>query len=540
MRSRFAIVYSGVMMLCVVLWSTLSSMSQEIFLESHSLSSAIITPYKQRPLAFDHDGKIMRYSWELEEQFRILRSYPNLYEARLHQRDDSTIWLEVLQVHRHGAERMNYQLSEHEYMRIRTEVSEALHHAGMVWQEERTAHWEDWLLGGVSGMYGLSMGILSAGFAALSTPLSQSPPTDYWWIPAVVLTSAHAWAAHQNWYNRSAATLWSSGLLQGTLHGWAAYFLAAPQPFNAVDFIHTGIAGACIEAGAGLAFSQLFALNTAQAQTISSAAESGFALAVYSNILGNTAARSGSVDGIRILGASLLAGSATGVWLGQMLGQAPDLTGGDSYVLTTPARMLTVAPFPILTGFQQNTSAPVAAGIALGGIVSSYILGSELIRNKDFSFLQGRVINYSALLGTALPLYIFSGSINNAVLNNQSQQAEALQLAASLTSFLGGIAGYAIPYLLYARHAEEQNSRRLSAIQAYKHSINTTSEQPLLEECSASHDNCMLWLERIVRHSDICFSPLGFIAFLAPNVFPWVQTPILSIHTALGSLFTEE
>ncbi|MCU0424927.1 MAG: hypothetical protein MUF71_04800 [Candidatus Kapabacteria bacterium] len=475
------------------------------------ISSVTSAPQFQQQISFDADGKIMRMTWEMEKQYLILRHYPHLYEARLFQTGDTSYLLELLHAPNGKMERELKPISFQEFSRIRYETSDAVRSFGMFLQEERTAVWEDWAVGVGGGLFNLAQGLLTQGGIGIQRPPGQrDEPPSVWWIPFVANSGVYIWAVNQPWYNRPAATLWSNGLIQGTAHGWAAYLLTGPQTFDVGNFLLAGMIMSTVEASAGLAISQFANISTPQAHMIASFGGSGLYLAVLAQLAAGTSTRALPANEVaQLVGASALVGSGLGMWLGNSIGRSPSLTGGDVLVFTTPANAIGTAPLAILTATQQNTSLQIAAGVTAAGIVGGHVLGNVLVQNKDFSFLQGRVINIASWLGGYLPNYVLNNAIVSATLNGQTQQAQSLQLTAAVASLVGSVAGFTIPYLIYAKEAEEQHLRRLAATGAQTLDGSLPLSRPIPHERT--------WLENLAANTDIQFSPLGLLPLFSPG-----------------------
>lgn len=530
--------------------------------DSTAVSGVRIFPpstLQQRAISFDADGKIMRMTWEMEKYFSILRTYPNLYEAQLFQTGDTAYTIEATHFVNGKLERELKPLSLMEFSRIRYETSEAVRSSGMYINEERTAVWEDWAVGVGTGYYGIRSAQFRYIYRYFAVP-GEPVWLPYWWVPGVVSTGTYIWAVHQPWFNRSASTLWSNGLLQGTVHGFATYLLAAPSLRNQYDFAAAGAIGGCLEAGVGLMLSQVLNLSTKQTQLISSLSESGIVTAMYSLRASNSREPLPNfiVDILgrdeRLIGASILASSAIGIWLGNTMGQSRDLTGGDATVFTTPARLFSIAPISLLSLFSGNLSngnKQIISGIAAGSIIAGNVLGYELVRTKDFSFQQGRVISLATYGGISagyyLPFALFnlfrSPRPTGWQVGYTSAESLGLGIAQTIVAIVGGATGFTIPYLIYSKEAEEQHSRRLVATGAQTFNGALPLSRPIPHEPT--------WLENLAANTDVQFSPLGLLPLLNPTMVPGLGLgamnmglPIMSIRTTFGAsnpqTFTDE
>ncbi len=480
---------------------------------------------QQQQVSFDYNGKLMRLTWEFEKQFAILRSYPYLHEARLFQAGDTAFTLEATHIVDGKVERELKPLTMQEVSRIRYETSDALKSFAMWGNEERTAVWEDWALGTGVSLWGLGFGALTDSYYTQSSLLASSRA---WWITPIAITGSYLWAVNQPWYNRASATFFSNGLWQGTAHGWALSFLFADlKSANAGDLWLTSVISGGVEAGVMTALGHLMNTSTAQAHLITSFGSTGLYISTLALALGLPPIS--SVKELASFGSSVLACSAAGMWIGAEVGKSPTLTGGDAIVLTIPSNALSATSLVFLNSVRFSSPTPVIAGISIGTSIGGHFLGSLLVQEKDFSFLQGRIINLASGLGGFLPGYFLNNIAIQASFNGQSAQVETLLQISAVAGVLGGIAGFTIPYLIYAKEAEEQHQRRLAATGAQAFAPRTIPHE-------------VTWWENLAANTDVQFSPLGLLPLVSPASVAGLGLgaismglPIMSIRTVLGS-----
>ncbi|MFY7999224.1 MAG: hypothetical protein ACOVSW_11570 [Candidatus Kapaibacteriota bacterium] len=515
-------------LLLALMANCLSALAQE---QPSGALTGNLPQQTQRQVSFDYGGKLMRLTWEFEKQFAILRSYPYLYEAHLFQTSDTAYTLEVAHIVNGKVERELKPLTMQEVLRIRYETSDAFRSFAMWGNEERTAVWEDWALGVGTAAWGLGTGltvdITNAVTASQGQSIVQQNPI--WYIPTLAATGGYLWAVNQPWYNRATATMWGNGLLQGTAHGLALYLLLAPQITSLGDFFLAGTIMGGVEAGAGLALAHLLNFSPAQSQMITAFGGSGLYVGVLAQFAtGNNTRSVPGNDAARLVGATTLIGSAVGMWLGNEVAKSLALTGGDAVVLTTPASIVGSAPISILSASPTVTNLQVAAGATIGAIIGGHFVGSALVQNKDFSFLQGRVINLSSIIGGYLGNYIGFPIAAAAIQSGQSSNPQSLLLTSAIASLVGGIVGFTIPYIIYTKDAEEQHQRRLVA----------TGAQANADLPPRIVPSERTWFENLAANTDVQFSPLGMLPALSPTAGFGIMgagVPIMSIRTILGN-----
>ncbi len=529
-NSRLLLLLFTVLLLCAPHYSTFAqATSADTVQKIPSLSAPLTGNLAQemgRQVSFDYGGKLMRLTWEFEKQFAVLRSYPYLHEARLFQTGDSAYLLEVKHIVNGKIEQDLKSLTMQEVSSIRYASSEALRDFTMWGNEDWTAGFEDWALGAGTAVWGLGFGS--------QVDIQYRSQVQF---PVAIITSAsslgiHIWAAHQPWYNRSSAVMWTNGLLQGAAHGLALDLLfSANSVRNSYLSYLIAVLGGVSEAGIGLGLPHWLGLRPAQTQLITAFGATGIIASFFSQYLyaypfGNYYSQPLSDY---ITGTSVLLASAMGYWIGNEVGKSTALTGGDALVMTTPTNILTTVPPAIIRTYSalghtqvEKERAAVALGFSIGAILSGHFIGAELVKDKDFSYLQGRVITASSGIGsTAMALFGLD-------LMNRVSQGSALSIVLPVANLLAGAIGFTIPYLIYAKDAEEQHQRRLTA----------TGAQASADLPPRIVPSERTWFENLAANTDVQFSPLGMLPALSPHAGLGIMgagVPIMSIRTILGN-----
>lgn len=504
---------------------------------------------------FDKDGKLWIITEEMERQFGFFPKYRNVIDARLFQLPDSTFLLELTQLVGSVPENTRIPLSLVELVNLRNAVSDALQR-GQVSQpqggffgfgggnfarplDERYLNdWEKTSLVISATTVGLLYGILSDPvFISSTTSPSYTPSIGITTIAVpLAFGGGTLWAVSQPWFTRSSALMLTNGITSGFFHGLAGYLVFADQQQLLGQGLGglgiSGIVGSLIESGLTLRLPEALNLNYGQtslmtnmgSSTIFTGALAAIALGAF-NV--DTQGNNLNPNAYRLTAAASLLGSAGGYFLGYRLGQSQNIAPGDAVVFENPAGFAILLPFSItLASSQSQQSLPdvrLLSGLTIGAQALGYVLGNELIRNKDFSFDQGRQINSAASLGTTLGLITL-----------YAVRTGGIAFYAPLLAVVGGGVGFTIAYLNAAKQAEAND-------QARRDGTNTKSSSLQI----MPGEDAKSWLEslaeRTARHTDVQFSPLGFLGMAHPVLgVLGTASPIVSIRTQLGAIEREE
>ncbi len=325
--------------------------------------------------------------------------------------------------------------------------------------------------------------------------------------------------------------MWANSLPLGSVHGWTLYLLTASEKgFNSSDFYLSGSIFSAVEAGTGMALAHLFNFSTAKATLITTLGASGLHVGLLSQIVAGNNFISVPINNIpRVVSATALIGSVAGMWIGNEIAKSPAITGGDAVLITTPVHTLGSASLAFTSALPTATRLQAISGLTIGAIIGGHFLGGALVQEKDFSYLQGRIIGLASLVGSLLPIYFLNEAVSQAILNRQVVQLQSSQLTSAIASLVGGIAGFTIPYLIYAKEAEEQHQRRLAATGAQAFAPRTIPHE-------------VTWWENLAANTDVQFSPLGLLPLVSPASISGLGLgavgmglPIMSIRTVLGS-----
>lgn len=491
---------------------------------------------------FDKDGKLWIITEEMERQYGFFPKYRNVIDARLFQLPDSSFVLELTQLVGSVPENTRIPLSLVELVNLRNTVSDALQRGQMSQpqggffgggnfarplDERNLGDWEKTSLVISATTLGLSYGFLTDALSFSGSNPSFFPAAGVATIAAPIAFGGGAlWAVSQPWFTRSSSLMLLNGISSGFVHGLAGYLVVADQQqIEGRALGVSGILGSLIESGLTLRLPETLNLNYGQTSLLTNMGSStiltGALAAVALGAFNPDAQGNLNSNALRLTAAASLLGSAGGYFLGYRLGQSQNIAPGDAIVFEAPSSIALLVPISTLLLPQVTQTFPdlrLYAGLTVGAQALGYVLGNELIRNKDFTFDHGRQINQAVSLGVTLgliPLY--------AGLNGDAARYAPLLMAA------GGAVGFTIAYINCSKQAEQFDKARRAS----------TGEQSLLpEEIPESRTHS--WFESLARHTDVRFSPLGMAGFVHPALsLVGANTPIVSVRTQLGAMERE-
>lgn len=494
---------------------------------------------------FDKEGKLWIITEEMERQYGFFPKYRNVIDARLYQLPDSSFVLELTQLVGSVPENTRIPLSLVELVNLRNTVSDALQRGQMSQSqpqggffgggnfarpldERNLGDWEKTSLVISAVTLGLSYGLLADGLSFSSSTGNPSlfPTLGTATVAAPIAFGGGAlWAVSQPWFTRSSSLMLVNGISSGFAHGLAGYLVAADeQQFNGRALGISGILGSLLESGLTLRLPETLNLNYGQTSLLTNMGSStiltGALVAVALGTLEANAQGNLNPGALRLTAAASLLGSAGGYFLGYRLGQGQNIAPGDAIVFEAPSGIALLPAFTLLLPQTTQTTPDLRlfAGLTAGAQALGYVIGNELIRNKDFTFDHGRQINQAMSLGVTLgllPLY--------AGLNGDAVRYAPLLMAS------GGAIGFTIAYINCSKQAEQYDKARRASTGAQ-----TLLQEEMSESCTHS------WFESLARHTDVQFSPLGMAGVVHPALsLMGANTPIVSVRTQLGAMERE-
>jgi hypothetical protein len=454
-------------------------------------TSPLQAPEVQIP--FDTDGNIWTITQAMEQQYGFLREYPNVVEARLYQAQtaDSSYTLELTQFLNGRTQRTRIPLSREQTNDLRSRVVSALQVTPTFAPEERLTDWEKTSLAISAGLLGLYYGIFTDAtvLATQNTSGSTGPSFGTATLLTPLLFAGGAiWATNQSWFNRSSALMLGNGLTLGFLRGIFLYGLIGDvRTGTGGGLVATGVLTAAAEAGFGMTIPTTLNLNYGQTTVLTGMGATGLLAGVLMPAtLGAFDNGSNGWD-FRGVSAVVLGLSAAGYYGGYLLGQSQHFAGGDGLVFGTPATLGLLLPLSVtFLNNPQTIDGKLTAGLSLLTHGAGYVLGGMLIKDKDFSFQQGRAISSATGLG------VLAGLLPS--LADRSGQTARLS---TLLMVLGGGVGFGISYALNSTQAGLNDRTRRAA----------------------NGSQSSLWMDEVLKRTSVEVSPMGMLGMAAPQMF---------------------
>ena len=502
---------------------------------------------------FDKEGKVWIITEEMERRHRFFPAYRNIIDARLFQLPDSTFVVELTQLIGDVPEYKRRRLSLTELVELRNRVSDALQNpaassapgsgqnggwfgGGMgfaqVLDEVNLNEWEKTSL----VLQATTLG-LGYGFITDALQFSTGNPAFIGSFGATTLIAPIAfgggtlWAVSQPWFTRSSGLMLNNGLSSGFLHGIAAYLTVAdPLSINGGAMGFSGLAGSALEAGATLRLPEELNLGYGQTSMMVNMGANAFLTGALAAVgLGAFDMQGGFVDfsGLRITAASALLGSAGGYFLGYRLGQGQHISAGDDIVFENPARWALFLPLSVaLLPSGDFPDLRLVAGASVAAEALGYLLGNELIKNKDFSFDQGLQINQAVSLGVTAGLIPLYAGLSTDILRY-----------APIISVLGGAVGFALSYggaVIQAETNDKERRAREGAPGAMRTSLDANGEDEFSPYQSPS------LFDRYARRVKMEFSPLGIASMASATLgIPGFAAPLVTVRADIGAMEQE-
>ena len=448
---------------------------------------------QERQAAFDPEGKFLTIGPEQERKLRLFPEYPNFLRARLLQQPDSSYVLEVIHILNDVPQREMIAMDLPKLLALRKRFVLALRKT-IPDVEITLADVEK--VGTAVGNTALGLGYGFVGLIASAGNSSSLPATSI--MMPLIIGGGSIWAVSQPWFNRSSLVMLENGLTVGTVHGLALSGLFSDaQSTKFSDSWVTGVATGVIEAALGVYMAEKLQLNYGQTTLITELGTSGLLTGAGLGFIFSTNLNA-------VSGAALL-GSGAGFAAGYALSQGQSWADGDALVfgaLSPIGLMLPTALTLLSRPSDVDPRAIVATSLATH--LGSYLVGSWLINNKDFTYYQGSAITGATTIGMLTGLAAFLISPPNV----------AVQYMLGLSA-LGGTVGFAISYGQAAARAELQ------------------AQTNLLEGASSSTFVVPSIFDELAQNTRVEFSPLGLVGVAYPHLLPvGYSLPILSIrHT---------
>lgn len=405
-----------------------------------SLSLATVSNAQEVLVPIDAEGKLEFIDAKLEKELGLFPEYRNFQDARLFQISDTSF---VLEIHYQPEERVlkvRLPLSTKEVSEFRWKVTRRIREEKprvVLDQEGRTK-----LLAGTL--------TLSLGYYGWALPYTLDVDDSKSFLAIYMLTSGAGFfiplsLTKDMRVTDAAATLSLYGGTRGILHGMSLYELFGGEDESERGLVGLGMLGSISEAVVFFHIANKSNMSSGTADVISTGGDFGIGWGL------GTAHLAGFFDDEeeRSIFGSILLGSGAGLLAGKYLAGNQPYTRGDAYVLGGAGFLGAYIPVA-LVDIADPDDGKVYTAAAMLGSVFGLGLGDRLVRGKDFSTGQGRLITLGEMAGGLIGLgvaYIVSSEDENSALYLNSIA-------------LGATAGFWLMYRSFAKDARsyEQSS----------------------------------------------------------------------------------
>jgi hypothetical protein len=371
----------------------------------------------------DEEGNLNEVDASLNRELKLFTEYENFHEARLFQINDSTYVLEIFYKPGISMYKDRISLSASEVGEFRKQVSDRIAMnvpRKMLDQEGRT----ELLVGTLA---------LSLGYYGWAVPAAFGVDDPKVSVALYMLTSGGSFFApfmvtRNMAITHGQATFGLYGGTRGIAHGVCLGLAAFGEDSAARIPIASGVVMSMAEAIAGFRLAGKANMSAGKAEVIGVGGDFGLGLGLGAAYLADFFEE----DDVqfRSIGGSALLGSGLGLIAGSWLSNRQHYTQGDANVLRAAGFLGAYMPLPIVDVTDpENDKAYPAASMA--GAVLGLGMGDMLVRGKDFSTGQGRLITFSEFAGGLVGLgcaYLFSsedGDNNTLFLSASSVGAAA-------------------------------------------------------------------------------------------------------------------
>jgi hypothetical protein len=339
----------------------------------------------------DEEGKLDSIDSDLEKNLNLFTEYARFREARLFQITDTTFVLEVYYQSDGAIYKERIFLSRSEVEELRRNVTERMRletpHAALD-QEGRP----ELLLGALGlslGYYGWAVpAAFGVDDAKVSLALYMLTGGGSFFAPFMITRNISV--------TNSAASLGLYGGTRGIAHGICLGLAAFGEDSTMRVPVASGMVVSIAEGILGFQLANKTRMEVGRAEVIGVGGDFGMGIGFGAAYLADFLEE----DNVkfRSAGGAVLIGSGVGLLAGSWLADRQHYTQGDANVLRAAGFLGAYVPLAI-TGFADPKNAKTYAAASIAGGVLGLGMGHMLVRGKDFSSGQGRLITIGEFAG---------------------------------------------------------------------------------------------------------------------------------------------
>lgn len=389
----------------------------------------------------DQTGKLTAIDAQLEKNLKLFTEYTNFHEARLFQIDDSSFVLEVYYQPAALVYKERILLSSSEVAELRSDITESMRIRSpleILNQEGRPE-----LLIGALG--------LSMGYYGWAVPVALGVDDPKVGVALYMLTSGASFfapfiATQHISVSNGAASLSLYGGTRGIAHGICAGLAVFGEDSTMRIPIASGMALSIAEAIVGFQLASKMSMDPGRAEVIGIGGDFGMGIGLGAAYLADFLNEDDQQ--FRSVGGSVLLGAGAGLLAGSWLANRQHYTQGDANVLRAAGFLGAYVPLAMV-GYADPENNKVYPAASMAGAIIGLGMGNLLVKEKDFSSGQGRLITFSEFAGGLVGLgcaYLIA-----------SEDGDNRNLFLS-SSAMGGLAGFFFMYRAFSGEAKKGES----------------------------------------------------------------------------------
>lgn len=344
-------------------------------------------------ISFDTEGKLYLIDSKLGEKLSLFKEYENFQEARLFQLPDSTYTLEIYYRPGNQTVRVKIPLDAKELSDLRNKIMLELTQKS----PETALNQEGRLKFIVDAM---TLSLIYYGWAmqaALDIDDPKLGVATYMLVSGAGFYLPYSYTANIE-VTDAAATLSYYGGTRGILHGQVLAQLLHEEPSDRALFT-SGMLTSIAEFIGGFIIANRLNLTTGSSEVIGTTGDfgllMGYGTAHLLSFFDN--------ENFRGIAACVLFGSGAGYIIGKLMSDHQPYTRGDAYIYKSAGFLGAYIPLAIVDAFEPEEGKVYTVSSMIGGTIGA-IMGDYLVRKKDFTAAQGRLVLLSEIAGGLLGL----------------------------------------------------------------------------------------------------------------------------------------
>ena len=390
----------------------------------------------------DRGGRVQRVDAGLARRLGLFADRPGFQEARLFQLPDSSFVLEITSTDAAGLSRERVPLSAAGADSLRDVITTGLVEKKTVAELDQSGRP---LLVTTTSM----MGLFFYGWAVPFLTMENEPDeviVGTYMVVASASTFVPLWLTRDKPVTEGAALLATYGATLGTLHGALLPHSLDPSPAEEEPVV-AALGFSLFEAVGGFAWASRTNMRAGHAATIGTGGMIG---TLYGLGFGDfaDADKTGNCT-------AALVGSGLGIAGAALYAPHRDFSYGDASVMRSAGWIGGLTGIAIAEAANTDEWDEVNSASAMIGGAAGLVIGDRMVKNTEFSFGQGLMVDFCAIGGG-----LFALGIGTMVAGSNEHESEILWLATAAGTLGGFYGGYRANLRSAQRAAADRTSWR--------------------------------------------------------------------------------